>query len=188
MRPDDPSRPSSKPAPELSAGRAPMAPPASLEDFVAGHGGRLLGTLTLYCGDPELARDLAQDALVRLCRDWERVQRLDHPAGWLLRVAINLANSRFRRVAAERRALARHGTGDGFSDETADVAEREEVRAALGKLRRRRREALVLRFYLGWSLEEVAAQMNCSRNAASSLTSRALADLRTALGRDLTDA
>lgn len=165
----------------------PTAPPHDLEEFVAENRDRLLGTLTLYCHDPELASELVQESLVKLCRDWERVQQLDYPTRWLLRVAINLANSRSRRAAAERRAFVKHGLSDAISDETATLAERDEVRFALTSLRRRRREALVLRFYLDWSLEEVAAHMHCSRNAASSLTSRALDDLRTALGRDVAD-
>lgn len=68
------------------------------------------------------------------------------------------------------------------------MADREVVHAALGTLgRRRRREALVLRYFLGFSLEDLAEHLGCSRNAASSLTSRALADPRDELGRDICD-
>ncbi|CAN5435410.1 hypothetical protein BH23ACT7_BH23ACT7_03670 [soil metagenome] len=41
---------------------------------------RLVGALTLYCGDAELARDLAQEALARACRDWSKVSRMAAPA------------------------------------------------------------------------------------------------------------
>lgn len=68
---------------------------------------RLVGALSLYCGDRAVAQELAQDALVRACRDWRKVRQLGAPGAWVHRVAINLANSYFRRRAAEARAKRR---------------------------------------------------------------------------------
>src|ERR687892_2759366 len=67
---------------------------------------RLVGLLGLYCGDHDVAEDLAQEALIRLCRDWRRVRKLHAPERWLRRVAINLAHSHYRRKTIERRALS----------------------------------------------------------------------------------
>lgn len=67
---------------------------------------RLVGMLGLYCGDAEVAEDLAQEALIRLCRDWRKVRKLDAPDRWLHRVAINLAHSHYRRKTTERRVLS----------------------------------------------------------------------------------
>src|SRR5918999_5063001 len=67
---------------------------------------RLVGMLGLYCGDGDVAEDLAQEALIRLCRDWRRVRQLHAPERWLHRVAINLAHSHYRRRAIERRAFS----------------------------------------------------------------------------------
>ena len=65
---------------------------------------RLVGLLTLYTGNANLAEDLAQEALARAIRHWRRLQRMESPKGWLYQVAINLANSWFVRRRAERRA------------------------------------------------------------------------------------
>lgn len=65
---------------------------------------QLLGSLRLYLGDAETARELTQDALVRVIERWPQVATMDHPKAWAYRVAFNLAHSRLRRVAAERRA------------------------------------------------------------------------------------
>jgi RNA polymerase sigma-70 factor, ECF subfamily len=62
--------------------------------------GRLVGTLTLYTSDPDLAAELAQEALARACRHWRRVRDMDEPGAWLYRVALNLANSTFARRRA----------------------------------------------------------------------------------------
>src|SRR5688500_17429750 len=43
---------------------------------------RLVGALGLYCGDFDLAEELAQEALARVWRDWATVQRKDSPAAW----------------------------------------------------------------------------------------------------------
>ena len=55
-------------------------PPPELEVFAAREMPRVVGTLALYCGDRDVAEELAQEALVRICRDWERVRGMDHPA------------------------------------------------------------------------------------------------------------
>lgn len=71
---------------------------------------RLVGALSLYCQDRQVAEELAQDALLRVVTHWHRVRRLDHPSAWVYRVAINLANSYLRRRLAERRATPQAST------------------------------------------------------------------------------
>ncbi len=68
---------------------------------------RLVGMLSLYCGDRHVAEELAQETLVRVVRDWAKVRRLHAPTAWAHRAAINLANSHLRRRLAERRASQR---------------------------------------------------------------------------------
>lgn len=97
---------------------------------------RLIGTLTLYCGDRGVAEELAQETLVRLLDRWEQVRALDHPAAWAHRVAINLANSRFRRLRAERRARQRLA-GDRAPEGVVDVAAQLAVRRAVAAPRPR---------------------------------------------------
>lgn len=157
-----------------------MAMPRDAAAFCAAEYPRLVGALGLYLGDVEVAEDLAQEALLRACRDWERVQNLESPGGWTWRVAHNLANSHFRRLRVERRArhrlIAPHDPGP-------DEAERQAIRVAVAKLQRRQKTALVLRYYLGYSVEETASHMAVSADAVRSLTKRAIASLREQLGR-----
>lgn len=68
---------------------------------------RLVGLLGLYCDDRGVGEELAQETLARVWRKWPRVHHLDHPEEWAERVGINLANSHFRRILAERRARRR---------------------------------------------------------------------------------
>ena len=84
--------------------RIPLREDAGLRDFCTAEYPRLLGTLTLYCNDRGVAEELAQEALARACVSWPKVRGMDAPGAWIHRVAMNLANSHFRRRGAERRA------------------------------------------------------------------------------------
>src|SRR5688500_2782768 len=96
---------------------------ADLTHFCQTQYPRLVGTLALFCGDRLVAEELAQEALARACAQWDRVSTMTAPAGWTHRVAINLANSRFRRLAAERRARERVEGRSSAADGPADLAD-----------------------------------------------------------------
>lgn len=70
---------------------------------------RLVGALSLYCGDADVAEELAQEALIRAADRWPHVGQMDAPGAWVYRVGMNLCGSWFRRKRAERRANARVG-------------------------------------------------------------------------------
>jgi RNA polymerase sigma-70 factor (sigma-E family) len=150
--------------------------------------GRLVGVLSLYCGDAGAAEELAHEALVRARLHWSRVRRMDSPQGWLHRVGINLAHSWFRRRAAERRALQRRAVRDAAAVNAPGpdaVVEAMEVREALAGLSGRQRQALVLRYFLDWSVADTASTMGVSEGAVKSYCHRGLATLRERLGHDV---
>jgi RNA polymerase sigma-70 factor (ECF subfamily) len=131
---------------------------------------RLVGMLGLYCGERDVAEDLAQEALIRLCRDWRRVRKLDAPERWLHRVAINLAHSHYRRKTIERRALSllesrsRHETDLHRDIESLDL---------LKNLPHRQKAALLLHYYLDMTVPEVAQVMEIPDGTAKTLIHRA---------------
>lgn len=129
---------------------------------------RLVGMLGLYCGDRDVAEDLAQEALIRLCRDWRKVRKLDTPDRWLHRVAINLAHSHYRRRATERRVLSMLGNRPQPRDIDADI----ETLAFLTKLPHRQRAALLLHYYLDLPVREVAQVMEVPEGTAKTLIHR----------------
>lgn len=65
---------------------------AEMEAFCADAFPRLVGALALHTGDLHLAEELAQEALLRACRKWSHVGRLESPGGWAYRVGVNLAS------------------------------------------------------------------------------------------------
>lgn len=156
-----------------AAGAAP-----DFDDFYRTHQPRLMGALTLYTGDRELAMDLAQEALARAYRDWRKVSDLDTPSLWLFRVGFNLAKSTFRRKMAEWRASRRWHARQEVVQHDTDTSGTVAVRAAVSSLPTRQRTALVLRYYADLSVDDAAAQMGCAPGTVRALTSQAVAALR----------
>jgi RNA polymerase sigma factor (sigma-70 family) len=94
---------------------------------------------------------------------------------------INGCRSSLRR---RRIAPGRHWEPPGESAESAALVSEEHQRLllAMRQLPSRQREALVLRFYLDLSEEEIATSMRVTRGTVKSTTSRALAALGRILG------
>lgn len=155
-----------------------MAPPEELVVFCQREHPRLVGALALYCGDRAAAEELGQEALARACERWEKVSRMAAPGAWVHRVAMNAATSRFRRRAAERRALGRLSGPAEVGVDDPDGADAVTIRLAVAALPARQAQALVLRFFLQLSVAETAQWMQVSDAAVKSLTQRGLAGLR----------
>ena len=139
---------------------------------------RLVVALAVHCGDRALAEDLAQEALARACRDWSTVSRAASPDAWVFRTAFNLSASWFRRVRTARRSepLLR------AVDTSTDPSERLALRAAVARLPRRQRQAIVLRYLVDLSITDTAEVMRCAEGTVRALTSQALTALREQLG------
>lgn len=150
--------------------------PDGLAEFCRREHPRLVGAISLYCGDGLLAEELAQDALEVACRRWAEVRTMGSPEAWVHRVAMNLANSRFRRRAAERRANARMLGGDVQVD--VDVADAVALRREVSLLPTRQRRIVVLRFYLGFTVAQTASVLGMTPAAVKASTHRAVARLR----------
>lgn len=151
--------------------------PEDLERFCRMVHPRLVRSLSLYCGRSDVAEEIAQDAIAIACRDWKKVRAARSPEAYVHRVGINLANSLFRRKAAERRARQRYGV-EGEQTREPDLSSRESIRQAIASLPRRQRTALVMRYYLDLPISEVATLMACSEGTVKSLTHQAISRLR----------
>lgn len=135
---------------------------------------RLVGLLAVYCGDRDVAEEAAQEALARTCRDWRKVRGMDSPEAWTHRVAINVTNSVFRRRAAEQRAAERLESARRGSPNAAWPTERADLLDAVRRLPERQRAALLLRYYGGLRVREVADALRCPEGTAKTLIRRGL--------------
>jgi len=144
--------------------------------------------LARMTGSREEALDLSQEVFVRVYREKERYRPAGHFAGWLFRIAGNLARSSFRRRRVLRWVHFDAKAHDrGAAHTPADREhERDQLRArvdqAIARLPERQRQALLLRRYEEMSHEEIARALKTSAPAVESLLQRAMTGLRRDLG------
>lgn len=147
-----------------------------LDDLYVRHvqGGRRLAFL--LTGSTEAADDLVHDAFVRLAGRFDHLRHRDAFGAYMRRTIVNLHLSSLRRLRLERALLAR-GRPVPATD-TVDVAVRQDMWMALGRLPTRQRAALVLRYYEDLPEREAADLLRCSVPALKSLVGRGLSRLR----------
>lgn len=153
------------------------------EEFADSRLSALLRYAVMLTGDPYTAEDLVQETMVRVQLNWKRVSRTDSPDRYVRRMLTNQFID-LRRGSWWRRVLLRPEPDPALpalADHAHDSAERDRVWAMLGRLPKRQRAALVLRYYEDLSDQEIADVLGCAVGTVRSSVSRALATLRTEL-------
>ncbi len=169
------------PGPQTAAAarRAPAASEQFVEELYRGHALRLTRMALLLVGDKPSAEDVVQEAFLGLFRG---LGRLSDPGRAVAYLRISVLNGCRSVLRARQRARLREAATDYpavWSAESAALAgeDRREVLRAVAQLPRRQREVLVLRYFLGLSDSEIAADLGVSRGTVVSTASRALAAL-----------
>ena len=143
---------------------------------------QLFRTACLLCGDPHQAEDIVQDALARLYQAWPRASRADNIDSYARRAVINSHLNQLRRPW--RREQSASDVGDRPTAVTLAAEDLQVMWTALRSLPTGQRRVVVLRHYLGLSVEETAADLGLSVGTVKSQTSDALAALRRALAAE----
>jgi RNA polymerase sigma-70 factor (ECF subfamily) len=143
---------------------------------------RLDAAARLILRDRELARDAVQEALIRAWRDLPGLRDPDRFDAWLHRLTVHacldLARRRRRRVhEVELDPIAPPFVGDS----TSAVAQRELLDEALRRLDPEWRAIVVLHYFVGMPLPDVAAELRIPLGTAKSRLHRSLGVMRTTL-------
>ena len=147
------------------------------------HVGRAVGLATLLTGDRHLAEDIGHDAFLKVAGRFGDLRDPGAFGAYLRRTVVNLCRARMRRLGRERDALRRHMPNDALDpDRTAE--DRDQLWPAICRLPYRQRAVVVLRYWDDLSESQIAEAMRCSRRAVNALLSRAMASLRSEVGRD----
>ena len=165
---------------ELAAGALEQGgtPSLTFEDLFVEHHERLFRALYLIIGNTAEAEELMQDAFLQVFERWNRIE---NPAGYLYRTAMNATRSRFRRLAlAAKRTLAPGQSEDPFA--AADL--RDELVRALKELPERQRAALVLVDLLDYSSEDASKVLGITPATVRSLASHGRAAMKVTLEPD----
>ncbi len=130
--------------------------------------------------DRDEAADLAQETMERAYRQWDHLGGPgENPAGWVRTVAVNLSNSRWRRVKRLKDRLPRLVTSSSASPSVA-LGDPDLV-AALDGLAPRQRQVIALRYWDDLALRDCADAMGVSLGTAKQHLARAHRHLATTL-------
>lgn len=131
--------------------------------------------------DPD---DVVQDALVRAWQKWHQFDAARGTATtWLLAIVADRARDARRRRVSRLRVVDGSARPDAPTPER-DVAGSVDLEAAIDRLAGRQQLAVHLHYFLGLTVDETAAVMDCAPGTVKSTLSDARARLRTILGDD----
>ena len=157
----------------------------AFEELMRRHQGWLRSMLRGIVRDQNLAEDLAQEAFSRVYQHARSYQGKGSFIGWLRRIAVNLAKDSIRKLAKNRAV----SLDDTASPEVVDPQPgpaailgsnwlAQEVRAAIETLSEEHRAVVVMRFFDGNSLQEIAAELGCPVGTVKSRLHYALQHIR----------
>jgi RNA polymerase sigma-70 factor (ECF subfamily) len=146
---------------------------------------RLDAAARLILRDSELARDAVQEAMVRSWRDLPTLRDVDRFDSWLHRLLVNacldiLRRRRRRAVEVELTPLFTPTTADF----TVGVVDRDLLDRGLRALEPAWRAIVVLHYYLGMPLPDVASALGIPLGTAKSRLHRSIGVLRTSVADD----
>ena len=144
---------------------------------------RLYSIARLVVRDADIAEDAVQEALVRCWRDLPTLRDDTRFDAWIRRLLMNAITDEFRRAGRQRTAI-RSLRLDTTADVSDDVATREQLTRGFERLTLDHRKVLVLRLYLGLSLDETATTLGIPAGTAKSRLHYAIEAMRVALEAD----
>jgi RNA polymerase sigma factor (sigma-70 family) len=136
-------------------------------------------TVYLLLRDRSLAQDVAQEAFLVGWRDLRRLRSPEQFRAWVTGIALNLCRRHRRAERREReriRAASAERTGSHHDTDLGLM-----VRRAVANLPRPMREAVVLRFYGGYTDQELSVALRAPVGTVKSRLSRARRRLAEAL-------
>jgi RNA polymerase sigma-70 factor (ECF subfamily) len=154
------------------------APPATrlrqpaFEDFYRIQREPVFRALALTLRDRELAGEAVDEAMARAYQHWRSVSGYDNQPGWAYTVGLNWARTRMR--MRKREIIT-----DTVPDRAVEIhLPRPELDRVLAQLDLRSRAVVVLRYYLDWSYEDIAAALRIPLGTVKSRLHRALAAIK----------
>jgi RNA polymerase sigma-70 factor (sigma-E family) len=154
----------------------------STEEFTAFYRqfrARCLRAVYASTGDRQVAEDLVSEGFARAWASWRKVGRHPAPQAWVVRTALNVHVSRWRR---HRREVAWNAVDvpDGLDVMSAADGE-SAVFAALRSLPVRQRQVLAMRILLDLDVDTTARTLGIAPGTVKAHLSRGIATLRARL-------
>lgn len=147
--------------------------------------GRSYSIARLILRDPELAQDAVQEAFIAVWRDLSGLRDPERFESWLTRVVVRSCY----REAGRRQRFGRFevhigSIEPGIPDESRYIADRDQLERGFRHLDPEQRAILVLHFYQGLPLTDVADVLAIPTGTVKSRLHRSMASIRATLDAD----
>jgi RNA polymerase sigma-70 factor (sigma-E family) len=148
---------------------------ADFAEFYAGSRDDCLRTVLAAVRDVDQAQDLVAEAFARAWASWRKVSGHPAPRAWVVRTALNLSVSSWRRHRRELPLTGQDAPADGLASSLVDA----ELAAVLERLPARQRQVVALRIFLDLDTAQTAEVLGIAPGTVTAHLARALAALRT---------
>ena len=145
---------------------------------------RLYAVARLVLRDADRAEDAVQETLVRCWRDLPSLRDASRFDAWIRRLLMRAITDEFRRDRSHRASIAVLRAEPAVADASAQLAVREQLDIGFRRLSIDHRAIVVLRLYLGLSIEELALALGIPVGTAKSRLHYATEAMRLALEAD----
>lgn len=149
-------------------------PRSDFSDYVVAHRDELRRLAYASCGDWHNADDIVQIALSKLYRAWPRIHRHAAEHAYARRIVLHVAIDESRRPWRRESPVDRHP----ILSEAAVEPGRADLLEVLGALPAQQHKVVLLRYWLGLSIEETARTLGVTTGTVESQSARGLAKLR----------
>ena len=156
----------------------------AFEALATAAGDRLYAIATLILRDRQRAEDAVQDALVHAWRELPRLRDLDRFDAWLHRLIVNACadeGRHQRRWSSEVRMIRSEPT---TADGAQSLEDRDQLERGFRRLKPEQRTVVVLHFYVGLPVPEIAETLGIPAGTVKSRLHYATETLRAALDAD----
>jgi RNA polymerase sigma-70 factor, ECF subfamily len=156
----------------------------AFEVLAVSSGSRLFGIAFLILRDRQRAEDAVQETLVHAWRELPKLRDLGRFDAWLHRILVNACNDvgrHQRRWSTEVRLVRPEAS---VADEAGALADRDQLERGFRRLRPEQRTVVVLHFYVGLTVPEIAATLAIPAGTIKSRLHYATRTLRASLAGD----
>jgi RNA polymerase sigma-70 factor (ECF subfamily) len=157
---------------------------ATFERFYADHLEVTLAVIVALRGPRVAAEELAQEAFERAYRRWDALCEMERPDLWVQRVALNLATSQLRRLAAEARAVSRSGLRRSDTAATPEYEDAEPFWQLVRRLPSQQARVVALYYAADRSVAEVAEVLGIAEGTVKAHLHKARARLADLLAEE----
>ena len=157
---------------------------AAFELLAAAESRRLFAFARIVLGDAHQAEDAVQDALIRAWRGLPELRDPELWHAWLHRLIVNACSDQGRRRVRQSAEVRWVRDEAALDDLARSVDDHDQLDRGFRRLKPDQRAAVVLHFYLGLTVPEVADALGVPVGTAKSKIHYAVGALRAALEAD----